>query len=253
MPTYNQNLPLVPTEYVPIDYSYDAAYNVASVQQAAYNIAKVKSRYEDILGLDLTTAKSKETLSSVMKNIETDLQKVSGMDAKQALDLFKPITDSNGEYSFIMGDHAVTQKARSVMSQIESSKVKDKGAEYNPALESIVNAQLNLFSKQNDPNKWKSFYYGMTEYVPGYDEGLKKEYSDLEKAYREQVGDGIKTSTKLGDGTLYILEDKSIYADNFRNYLEEHLSERAKQQLKLNNMANYWQNISSYALIDDPQ
>lgn len=259
MPTYNQNLPLVPTEYVPIDYSYDVAYNLASVQQAATNIAKVKSRYEDLLGLDLTTSKSKETLSSVMKNIETDLQKVSGMDmlaynnAKQALDLFKPITDVNGEYSFIMGDHAVTQKARSVMSQLESSKVKDKGAEYNPAIETIINSQLNLFSQQNDPSKWKSFYYNMIDYIPGFDEGLKKEYSDVEKAYREQVGDGVKTSTKLGDGTLYILEDKSIYADNFRAYLEEHLSERAKQQLKLNNMANYWQNISSYAFIEDPQ
>ena len=59
MPTFDSSVNLIPTEYVPIDYRHDAQFALAEAQQATQNIAMVKSRYEDLLGMDLTTDKSK--------------------------------------------------------------------------------------------------------------------------------------------------------------------------------------------------
>ena len=73
MPTYSQNLPLIPTEYVPINYSHDAQFYLAEAQQAAENMARVKSRYEDFLGWDLTSTKAKDGLSAFMKNAEENI------------------------------------------------------------------------------------------------------------------------------------------------------------------------------------
>lgn len=257
MPTYSNNLPLIPTEYLPIDYRHDNQFALSQLQQAATNTAKIKSRYEDLLGLELTTNKSKDTLSSYMKEAEKKLQSISGLNmmvgsnASEALNILKPVTDINGEYSFIMGDHAVTQKFKEIQQQIEESKTKDKGVNYNPAVEKITNAQLSLFSKSNDPSQWKKFYYNAENYTPAYD--VQEEISKHEKDFRELIGDGNTIDNALGNGYKQSVQDKSIYATEFRNYLNTHLSDKAKNQMSLDKKAEYWNNLSSIYSIDDPK
>lgn len=257
MPTYSQNLPLIPTQYLPIDYRHDAQFALAESQQAASNVAKVKSRYEDLLGMGLTTNKSKETLSSFMKDAEKNLEKVSGMDmliydnAKQALDIFKPLTDPNGEYSYIMGDHAYTQKVKNTLSQIESSKFKDKGGEYNQPLEEILNSKLNVFSKSNNPEDWKYFYANTEEYIPGYD--YREEKAKVDENFLKLIGEGYTQEKSLGNGYMQVIKDKSVYADKYREYLEANLSQKAKDQMKLESKADYWKTMSALSFTTDPQ
>ena len=255
MPTYSQNLPLVPTEYIPIDYRHDAQFQLAQAQQVATNVAKVKSRYETMMDWDLTTTKAKEGFSTFMKNAETNLQKVAGMDmlvydnAKQALDIFKPLTDVNGEYGYIVGDHAVTNKFKENENLIEKSKTENKGEQYNPAYETILSAQKALFAKEDNPNSWKNYYYNIEEYKPGTD--LTKRLLELEKAYREQVGEG-STTEQVANGIKIITKDQSINADKYEEYLSTHLNDQEKQQLLLNKKAEYWSNLVAYASISDP-
>jgi hypothetical protein len=259
MATYDSPSLSIPTEYVPFDYTQEVQLALAQAQQAAVNIAKVKSRYEDLIGLDLTTNKSKETLSAFGKSAEENLQKVAGMNmmvydnAKQALKIFDPLTDPNGEYSFIMGDHAVTQLGKSILSQIERSKTENKGADYNRSLEEITNYKLSLFSKQNKPENWKYTYSNMGSYIPGYDEGLKKELSDLTKQWTDIVGDGMETDKVLGNGYIETVQDKSINSEKFREFLDTHLSDRAKEQMRLNTQTEYWRNLYGIESIQDPQ
>lgn len=256
MPTYSQNLPLIPTEYVPINYSHDAQFYLAEAQQAAENMAKVKSRYEDFLGWDLTSTKAKDGLSDFMKNAEQNIQKVSGMNmmvydnAKEALDVFKPLTDVNGQYGYIIGDHAVTKLFSDVDSQIEKSKTENKGANYNPALENINSKLKLLYSTQNNPDDWKTFYYNIEKFKPGVD--ISKRLLELEKEYSSLIGEGYTKETKLGDGEIYLQQDKSIYGDKFQQYLETHLNEAEKEQLRLNKKSEYWDNVSTYAFTKDP-
>lgn len=259
MATYDSPSLTIPTEYVPFDYTQEVQLALAQAQQAAVNIAKVKSRYEDLIGLDLTTDKSKETLSAFGKSAEENLQKVAGMNmmvydnAKQALKIFDPLTDPNGEYNFIMGDHAVTQLGKSILSQIERSKTENKGADYNRSLEEITNYKLSLFSKQNKPENWKYTYSNMGSYTPGYDEGLKKELTDLTKQWTDIVGDGMETDKVLGNGYIETVQDKSINSEKFREFLDTHLSDRAKEQMKLNTQTEYWRNLYGLESIQDPQ
>ena len=256
MPTYSQNLPLIPTEYVPINYSHDAQFYLAEAQQAAENMARVKSRYEDFLGWDLTSTKAKDGLSAFMKNAEENIQKVSGMNmmvydnAKQALDVFKPLTDVNGQYGYIIGDHAVTKLFNDVDTEIEKSKTENKGANYNPALENINSKLKLLYSTQNNPDDWKTFYYNIEKFKPGVD--ISKRLLELEKEYSSLIGEGYTKETKLGDGEIYLQQDKSIYGDKFQQYLETHLNEAEKEQLRLNKKSEYWDNISTYAFTKDP-
>lgn len=256
MPTFDSSVNLIPTEYVPIDYRHDAQFALAEAQQATQNIAMVKSRYEDLLGMDLTTDKSKNTLSTYMKGAEENLQKIAGMNmmiydnAKQALDVFKPLTDANGEYSFIAGDHAYTQKVKSTLSQVEQSKYTDKGAAYNPALEEILNTKLNVFSKLNKPEDWKYFYANTQDYIPGYN--YQEEKAKLDERFLKMIGEGIETETPTGNGYIETLKDQSIYADKYREFLEANLSPQAKQQMKLEKQAEYWKNLAAVALTKDP-
>jgi len=256
MPTYNSPLSIVPTEYVPIDYRHDAMFEMAEAQQTASNIAMVKSRYEDLLGMDLSTDKAKTTLSSYMKNAETELQKISGAsmliydNAKKATDIFKPLTDTNGQYSFIAGDHAYTSLYKKEKDQIETSKTADKGANYNPALEKILDAKYNLFQKTNKPEDWKYFYSNTQDYVPGYN--YQEEKAKLDDRFLKMIDDGIETSVPKGNGYMETLKDKSIYADKYREFLDANLSPQAKQQMKFEKQAEYWENLSAYALAKDP-
>lgn len=256
MPTFDSSVNLIPTEYVPIDYRHDAQFALAEAQQATQNIAMVKSRYEDLLGMDLTTDKSKNTLSTYMKGAEENLQKIAGMNmmiydnAKQALDVFKPLTDPNGEYSFIAGDHAYTQKVKSTLSQIEQSKYTDKGAAYNPTLEEILNTKLNVFSKLNKPEDWKYFYANTQDYIPGYN--YQEEKAKLDERFLKMIGEGIENEMPTGNGYIETLKDQSIYADKYREFLEANLSPQAKQQMKLEKQAEYWKNLASVALTKDP-
>jgi hypothetical protein len=256
MPTFDSSVNLIPTEYVPIDYRHDAQFALAEAQQATQNIAMVKSRYEDLLGMDLTTDKSKTTLSTYMKGAEENLQKIAGMNmmvydnAKQALDIFKPLTDTNGEYSFIAGDHAYTQKVKSTLSQVEQSKYTDKGAAYNPALEEILNTKLNVFSKLNKPEDWKYFYANTQDYIPGYN--YQEEKAKLDERFLKMIDKGIENEAPTGNGYIETFKDESIYADKYREFLEANLSPQAKQQMKLEKQAEYWKNLSVVALTKDP-
>jgi hypothetical protein len=241
---------------VPIDYRHDAMFEMAEAQQTASNIAVVKSRYEDLLGMELTTDKSKQALSGFMKNAETELQKISGMNmlaydnAKKATDIFKPITDVNGQYGYIVGDNAVTNKFKQNESLIERSKTENKGEQYNPAYETILSAQKTLFAKDNNPDNWKTYYYNLEEYKPGID--LTKKLLDLEKSYREQIGEGTTIETTPGDGTKTIIKDQSINAQKYEEYLDTHLNSQEKEQLLINKKAEYWSNLIAYSSITDP-
>lgn len=257
MPTFNTDTNIAPIDYIPFNYEYETAYRLAAQQQAAENIAVVKSRYETLLGMDLLTDKSKKDLSGFMKGVEGNLKDMSGMNmltydnVTKATDLFKPLTDPNGQLSYIAGEHAYTQSAKSNLKQIEASKA--KGETYNQDLENIIKSQINVYTQMNDPSLWKYFYANSEGYIPSYDEGLKKELQEVNKSFRESIGEGFTEEKILGNGYKQVIQDKSIYADKYRQYLEQNLSDKAKRQLDLQTRASYWQTLNNIVSIKDPE
>ena len=256
MPTFDSPLNIQHVQYTPIDYMPMANLAFSEAAEATRNIATVRSRYEDLLGMDLSTNKSKEKLSGFMKDKEQELQKYAGMNmmaydnAKKALDLFKPLSDPNGEYSFIMGDHAYTQAHNSLMNELEQSKTKDKGAGYNASIEEISRAQMNMFTKNNDPSQWKYYMANMESYVPYKDVG--KKLTDLIGQFDKLVGEGYKTKTPLNNGYALIHQDNSINQDELKSYIEQNLTAEELNQLRLDKKAEYWRGLNIYSSTDDP-
>ena len=90
----------------------------------------------------------------------------------------------------------------------------------------------------------------MENYTPSYD--VEGEISKHEKDFKDLIGEGNSIDNVLGNGYKQSLQDKSIYASEFRNYLDSHLSDKAKNQIALDKKAEYWNNLSSIYSIDDP-
>lgn len=256
MPTFDSPLNIQHVEYKPIDYMPLASLAFSQAAEATKNIATVRSRYEDLLDLDLSTTKSKEQLSGFMKEKEQELQKYAGMNmmaydnVKKALDLFKPLSDPNGEYAPIMGDHAYTKAYKGLMGELEQSKTKDKGANYNSAVEEISRAQMNMFTKNNDPSQWKYYMANMESYVPYQDVG--KKVTDLIAQYDKLVGEGYKTRTPLNNGYALIHQDNSINQDELKAYIQQNLTEQEINQMRLDKKAEYWRGLNIYSSTDDP-
>jgi hypothetical protein len=245
MPTYSQNLPLIPTEYVPIDYSHDAQFQLAEAQAAATNIAKVKSRYEDLLGMDLTNDKSKTALSSFMKGAEEDLRKVSGMDmmvasnASDALNILKPLTDLDGQYGYIVVDNVFTKKYNSNKSLASAARI--KGENYNQAADDYLDIQRKRFENTDDVNQWKYILSDSIDYTPYYD--TQKELMDLVSKFKP---DSIEAD-QTGGGRIVTTKDSSVYASRLQDYLEANLSDKYKNQMNLESKVNYGkQQLLSY-------
>ncbi len=245
MPTYSQNLPLIPTEYVPIDYSHDAQFQLAEAQAAATNIAKVKSRYEDLLGMDLTNDKSKDALSSFMKGAEEDLRKVSGMDmmvasnASDALNVLKPLTDLDGQYGYIVVDNVFTKKYKSNKSLAGAARI--KGENYNQAADDYLDIQRKRFENTDDVNQWKYILSDSVDYTPYYD--TQKELMDLVSKFKP---DSIEAD-QTGGGRIVTTKDSSVYASRLQDFLEANLSDKYKNQMNLESKVNYGkQQLLSY-------
>ena len=245
MPTFSQNLPLIPTEYVPIDYSHDAQFALVEAQQAATNIAKVKSRYEDLLGMDLTNDKSKETLSTFMKSAEEDLRKISGMDmlvssnATEALGVLKPLTQLEGPYGFIVVDNVFTKKYNNGKASAGAAKV--KGENYNEAADDYLDIQKRRFQNTDDVNQWKYILNNTDDYTPYYD--TQKELMDLVSKYKPNSIEADQT----GGGRLVTTKDQSVYAASLQDFLEANLSDKYKAQKDLEAKVNFGkQQLLSY-------
>lgn len=237
MPTYSQNLPLIPTEYVPIDYSHDAQFQLAEAQAAATNIAKVRSRYEDLLGMDLTSDKSKDALSSFMKGAEEDLRKVSGMDmmvasnASDALNILKPLTDIDGQYGYIVVDNVFTKKYKNNKGLASQARI--KGENYNQAADDYLDIQKKRFENTDDVNQWKYILSDSIDYTPYYD--TQKELMDLVSKFKP---DSIEAD-QAGGGRIVTTKDQSVYAAKLQDYLDANLSDKYKNQMNLEAKVNY--------------
>lgn len=242
MPIYNQPLQLVPTEYIPLDYKHEAQFYLSELDQAATNVAKVKSRYEDLLGMDLSNDLSKNDLSSFMKGAEEELKSLSGMDmlvgstVTQAMDVLKPLTKMDGPYGHILIDNAFTKTWNGQKSLAGESKYKDKGEGYNEAAEKNLDVTMARFKNTTNVNEWKYLLNNMDEYTPYYD--TQKEDAELIKNFKPSH---IVTNEVDEKGHLIKMTDSSVYQQQLQEYLEANHSEKYRRQKAIEAQAEFGQ------------
>lgn len=205
----------------------------------AAGASSVKSAYNRYLNLSLTNPENQENLKQFMDKATLEMQKVGqtdlsiGDNQSQALGIFDPLTNGRTDFSRnIMGDHSITQFYNDENSLAESYRIKDGGKEWSRNNQDILAMQLNEFRKDSASN-WQNHWAGKQGYTPFYDS--QKERLELLAKFKP---DDI-TNTLPVPGYLKKFQDKSWREEQIKTYLDGTLSDKAKQQDRIDGMVHY--------------
>ena len=97
---------------------------------------KLKTTYENYLGLELTREDNQKSLETFMKGAGEQMRKASSTDlsvgdnVNAALDIFKPLT-SDESFKPLMGDHSLTTFYNNQYRIAEMYKTREGGKEYS--------------------------------------------------------------------------------------------------------------------------
>lgn len=237
---------------------YEMPYNqLAQTVQAKTNYwlagaNQLKSAQQNAAGLDLSLDQNKDALSEFNQKANSQVTQAAksdlsiGDNVNDALHIFDPLYNGQTELSQnIMGDHAVTTKAKQVQQQFQEAKTKNNGKEY-----SAVNEQDSLkayykFVKNGDPTGWKNAYQGLKNYQPYYD-------------YHKEINDNLKnckpsSASSQSQNGMYIQTQSAsgLSASQVSGCVGSNLSAQAENQMAIEGRVKYGDNYK--ALADDYQ
>lgn len=235
---------------------YEMPYNqIMQTVQAKTNYwlqgaNQLKSAYQQSAGLDLSLDQNRNALRDFSSQANDQINKAAKSDlsiadnVNDAMHIFDPLYDGKSELSQnIMGDHAVTTRAKLIQSQFQEAKTKNNGKEYSPINEQDALQSYQDFIKNGDPKGWKEAYQGIRGYTPYYD--YHKEFADAAKGCH-----GNSTSS-VGVNGMYITSETTsgVDANKMAGCLGSNLSPNAENQLAIEARVRYGRNYN--ALADD--
>lgn len=203
---------------------------VANTQYWQQGAMRVKSAYDNALGLDLSLEENKQRSKEYFKKVDEQMKKLSGSDLanidvqNQALKLFDPLLEDK----YILQDHQNTSIYKKALSDYQSDPNKNQA--------NLAYATDWYNDWINDPNanvKSKDYVSKAKSYVKYYD--YTKEYEDIIKnCHSDKESD---TGTK--DGYIYINEAKYLKSSKLKGCLESSLSPQAFQQINIEGYGKY--------------
>jgi hypothetical protein len=210
--------------------------------------SQLKSAYENYLGLDLSLKANQDKLDGLMQGVNTNLKKVVSTDlsladnVNTAMKIFDPITNDDD----IKYDNAITKHYKQQTTFAQSLKTKDGGKHYNDANFGFMMKPLQDFIKSNDPSKAREIYSTRRFYTPYHD--VMEEWNKVEKNFKPDTTVFLRPETDANgkltnSGRMIEEKNKSIYASQFRAYMSAHLSDKAKEQLGINGVMAYGDNV----------
>lgn len=213
--------------------------------------SRVKSRYNDVLGLDLITDVNKEIVNDFTTKAQKEMQKLSAMDLsdadvqRDALNIFSPIFDSSNPISKnILYESNLVGNLNKEEGLAENSRLVDNGANYNALSHENINYQKTILRQLNRNDAWAVIGNQVETYTPS--SNLAKEMIEIKKAITERVNTVPGT---LGDD-WYIANKttKSIPEDVLRTAIDEMGSPALKSQIRAEGRNTFYKKILS-----DPQ
>ncbi len=203
-----------------------------AVKSAYWNIGaeRVKSRYMDALGLDVTNPENQRILKDYVQNSEKMIKSLSSQDLsnpdvqEQGINIFKPLFKDEG----IMYDDQYTKHLKKVRADYYTQLKKD------PSKANSTNLAYALEDEEkfrNDPDRAsaKGYYQKRKDYTPFYDAT-----SEIATVMKHCKQDSI-VSQAPKEGTLYFdkTENKSLSEEKVAACFQAGLSDRARQQFRI--------------------
>jgi hypothetical protein len=163
-----------------------------------------------------------------LNDAKVNLKNLSAMDlsdpqnVREAVNVFKPIYSNTG----LLADQALTSHWNSQLSAGESLRLKDGGKEYSEDNMNYIRLQMQAY-KNDDPSTVNEYYGQKRSYNP---------YYDYNKEVQEAMKDFKPSHTKMEkiNGMWMVTEeDKSYTQVEIAKYLNGVLSDKAKQQMRI--------------------
>lgn len=203
--------------------------------------ARVKSVYENALGLNLTNQTNREIRDKFMKDSEAQITKLSMMDLsdpsvqRQGIGIFKPLFQDEG----VMSDHQATTWISELQSDIQRARTEKNGAGYADTNAMVAMEGAYEFQNSKDRMAGKTYLANKRSYTPYYNPS--KEMEEIVKTCK-----GPKfSSTNPGSQTdMYLLTEEESGASpaRLKTCLEAGLSQKAKDQIGIDGYAAYMTN-----------
>lgn len=215
------------------EYPIEMLSQVGLLKQHSYDegVQKVQGLVDKIAGLDVIKNEDKQLLQQKLQGMGNDISKLSSQDFSNPLlvgqigSLAGKVYNDPGLQNAIMGTAEVRKKQSSI------KDLRDKHPEnYN---------QFNEAYAMLDVNKW------LTDGQAGSKLSDNKSYSDYYD-YSKEVRDVMKDfkpsrlRTKLVNGEWLVLnEDQSWTENEVKKYIAGTLSDRAKQQMRIESVVSF--------------
>jgi len=216
--------------------------------------SQVNSAY-NYINRETTNPYNTKVKDQFLRQAKDNLKNLSSMDLSQfqnveaANSVFAPFHNNTD----VVGDQAYTEHVNREIALGNSFRTKDGGKEFNQRNIDYITQQKNWFA-QDTPDTWKDYYGSKRSYIPYYDDS-----KEVQEAMKNFKPSHTKTIQKNGF-YLQVTDDKSYYEGEIKQYLEAVLSDKAKQQWRINGAVMYGDNpglltesINKQASVDLPK
>lgn len=233
-------------KYAPYKLNVNDIAKTLAVKTHYWNLGaqRVKERYSQATGLDVSNPENKRILTNYIAESENNIKKLSEQDLsnpdvqEQGIGMFKALFSDEG----IMYDNLYTKYTKNVYATYEHLLKTDPEKANETNLEYAMEGYQE-FIKNPDRNSAKSYYQNRRSYTPFYDP--TKEINSILKNCKanERSEKGPKYNTVLGaDGKEQISQTgyseitsvSDLTSSKIRECFDAGLSEQAKNQIRIN-------------------
>lgn len=243
------------SNYRPYSLPVNDIFRGLSAQNAFWEqgAEQVKSAYDNALDLNLTSNENKQVRDQFIQNAQQQVTKLSSMDLsdpsiqRQGLGIFKPLFQDQA----LVQDDYLTKLKGSIFDDANSYKndKKTQGAGYSDDNLSYSLRNFKNFNSSTSRSDMQGVFQQAqgSSYTPYYN--TSAEVQDIEKTFKPDSTefDSPQLDPKTGQPNFYSLstKDKSIYAGQYRAYMDAHLSDKAKQQLHIEGVVKYGDDLNA--------
>jgi hypothetical protein len=189
--------------------------------------SQLNSAY-NIVNRELTNPQNVKEKEIFLKQAKNNLKNLAGVDLSQqqnvlaARSVFEPWANNQKA----LGDASLTSHWKQQESLGESYRLQDGGKYFNDFNLNYIRKQRNAFSKDT-AESWEDYWSNKRSYTPYYD--YHKEVQELMKDFKPSSYKIDKVS-----GLYKITDENASWTQaEIRKYLESNLSDKAKQQMKI--------------------
>jgi hypothetical protein len=221
-----------PSLFTP-DFSYMDKMLQRRQQMYEQGFAQVNSKY-NFINRDISNPQNLTVRDEFLKQAKINLKDLSALDLSEqqnvttATSVFEPFVKNTN----VLGDQALTEHWNQQRQVAESFRLKDGGKEFSEDNINYVLMQQKEFAS-GSPDSWGSFYSSRRSFNPYYD--WNKEITDKMKDFKPD-----ETSVNTPKGFyFYKNKDASVEPDAVKRYLNGVLSDKAKQQMRIEATVRY--------------